>query len=61
MPVINVSLLSGRTQDDKRKIVKALTDAYCSVSDLAPENVVVILTEVEANHWARADTFVSDR
>lgn len=61
MPVINVNLLTGRTEENKREIVKALTDAYCSVTEIKPEGVIVILTEVATNHWARAGTLVSDR
>lgn len=61
MPVINVNLLAGRTLESKREIVKALTDAYCSVTEIKPEGVIVILQEVETQHWSRAGQLVSDR
>lgn len=61
VPVINVNLLEGQTADKKRGIVRALTDAYCSITEMPPESVTVILSEVETRHWAKAGVLVSDR
>ena len=61
MPVINLQMLSGRSQQCKRDIVVALTDALCKAADVTPEMVSVVVTEVEPNHWARGGVFVSDR
>lgn len=61
MPVINLQMMSGRSQDAKREIVRALTDALCKSAEVTPEMVSIVVTEVEPHHWARAGVFVSDR
>ena len=50
MPVINVNLLAGRTIENKRQIVEAMTDAFCSVTESKPEGLIVILQEDETPH-----------
>lgn len=54
MPVIHVDILEGRSVEQKRAYVKAMTD--CSVEHLgcAQENVTVVLSEMPFEHYGRA-------
>jgi 4-oxalocrotonate tautomerase len=53
MPVIHVEFLEGRSLEQKRAYVKALTE--CSVKHLGcmPENVTVVLSEMSFEHYGR--------
>lgn len=52
MPIINVQLFEGRTPEQKRAFVKALTDASVETLGCSPDAVDVILTEVKKSDWA---------
>ena len=46
MPLIHVHMFSGRTPDQKRNLVRALTDAFVQTAGSAPDAVDVILADV---------------
>jgi 4-oxalocrotonate tautomerase len=53
MPVIEVKLWEGRTQDQKKRIGKAITDAF--VKEGVPAEVVhVIFIDVKKSDWCIA-------
>ncbi|MGH8808747.1 MAG: 4-oxalocrotonate tautomerase [Noviherbaspirillum sp.] len=52
MPTINVQLFEGRTIEQKRAFVKAITEATCSSLECRPASVDVILQEVKKEDWA---------
>jgi 4-oxalocrotonate tautomerase len=60
MPMIRVDMFSGRTHEQKQKLVKALTDAFVETAGGIPESVHIILTDVEKDHWATAGKLKSD-
>lgn len=51
MPLITVNMLAGRSDEAKRKLIKALTDGAVSALDAPPETVRVILHEIPHLHW----------
>lgn len=61
MPFINVKMLDGRTLDQKRRLVKALTDAIVEICETTPEATKVIIEEVPREHWASGGVLLSDR
>jgi 4-oxalocrotonate tautomerase len=52
MPVVSVKIVKGRTIEQKRALVKAVTDAVVSPLDLKPEWVTVVIEENERENWA---------
>jgi 4-oxalocrotonate tautomerase len=60
MPVINVQLLEGRTTEQKRAFVKAVTEAICLTLDCSPQSVNVIIQDVRREDWATAGKLWSD-
>lgn len=54
MPVVTVQLWSGRTVAQKRKLVKAITDAMIEHADCKPDHLHVIIQDVPKNSWGRA-------
>ena len=61
MPVITVEMLEGRTQEQKRALAAALTDAFLETCGSRREAVYVIIREVPKEHWAVGGTLHSDR
>ena len=49
MPFIEVKMLSGRSDDQKKKLVATITDA------------MVVIEEYESDHWAVGGQMVSER
>lgn len=52
MPILDVTLISGRTADKKRALVRELTDATVRTLDVPRESVRVLLREIEPDHFA---------
>lgn len=60
MPTINVQMFEGRTTEQKRAFVKAITEATCATLECGPESVDIIIQEVKKEHWATAGKLWSD-
>lgn len=54
MPVIDITLLEGRTPEKKRNLIREVTDATVRALDAPPESVRVIIREVPPTHFAVA-------
>ena len=61
MPFVTVKMLEGRTADQKRELVKAITDAMASICNAKPEGTMVVIEEVARDHWARGGTLLSEQ
>lgn len=60
MPTINVQLFEGRTVEQKRAFVQAITEVTCKTLDASAESVDIIITEVKRENWATAGKLWSD-
>ncbi|WP_107869104.1 4-oxalocrotonate tautomerase [Pseudoduganella sp. UC29_71] len=60
MPTINVQLFEGRTPEQKRAFVKAITEATCATLGATPESVDVLIHEIKKEHWATAGRLWSE-
>lgn len=61
MPVVTVQMWPGRTTDQKRALVRAITDAMVQHAGAKPDHLHVILQEVPREDWGRAGILGSDR
>ena len=52
MPLIDVTLIEGRTPEKKRALIEALTKAAEESIGAPRPSIRVILREVPAAHWA---------
>jgi len=59
MPLVEVTLVEGRTPDQLRTLISRLTAAV--VDSVGAENVRVVLREVPATHWAAGDVTIEER
>ena len=54
MPVIQISMLPGRSPEQKRALLAEVTDAVVRTCNVQPEQVRVLISEIPAEHWAVA-------
>lgn len=51
MPIVQVHLLEGRTVEQKRKLIAAVTQALVDSIGAKPESVRVLLDEMPKEHF----------
>lgn len=61
MPLIEVSLVEGRSDADIRALISALTETTVSVLGAPLESVRVIIRPVAAQHWAAGNITIEER
>lgn len=54
MPIININLLEGRSRAQKEGLFAAVTDAVCKTLSCPPEQVRIIITDMEKTNFAVA-------
>lgn len=61
MPTIRVELMEGRTADQKKALVQALTQAVVDTLGSKPESVDVLLFDIKRQDWATGGVQWSER
>lgn len=61
MPVVTVQIWPGRTVEQKRRLVKAITDAMVQHADAKPGNLHVIIQDIPLENWGLAGVLGVDR
>jgi 4-oxalocrotonate tautomerase len=61
MPIVTVAMYEGRTLDQKRELVKGITDVVARVTGNPPESVHVVIEEVKRENWAIGGLLHPDR
>jgi 4-oxalocrotonate tautomerase len=60
MPTFRIELFEGRTVEQKRKLVEAVTKATCESLNVEPNTVDIILVDVPRENWATGGRLWSD-
>ena len=61
MPVVTVHMWPGRTVEQKRRLVKAITAAMVEHAQAKPDGLHVIIHEIPKDSWGRAGVLGIDR
>ncbi|WP_432842379.1 tautomerase family protein [Dactylosporangium sp. CA-092794] len=61
MPLVEVTLVEGRTPAQLRGLISRLTDAVEAAIDAPRESIRVVVREVPATHWAAGDVTIAER
>lgn len=61
MPYVTVKMLEGRTDDQKRALVKEVTEAVARTTNAPAENVTVFIEEMPTNHYGVAGQLFCDK
>ncbi|MEG0383902.1 2-hydroxymuconate tautomerase [Solibacillus cecembensis] len=54
MPIVQIQLLEGRTDEQKENIIVKITESLVEAAEVSPEQVRVIITEISPKHWGVA-------
>ena len=61
MPLVQITMLQGRTAGQKRKIAKRVTDAMVEEAGARPEAIVVVFNEVSKESYATGGELMIDK
>ncbi len=61
MPLIEVTLTQGRTPEQVRSMISALTHAVADTIDAPIPNIRVVVREVPTTHFAAGDVTIAER
>ncbi len=61
MPYVTIVLKEGRTVEQKREIVKAVTEAVARTANAKPEAIHIILQDAPATNLAKEGILLADR
>jgi 4-oxalocrotonate tautomerase len=61
MPLVQVTMLTGRTADQKRKLAKRITDAMEEEAGARRDAIVVVFHEVSKESYASGGVLVTDK
>ena len=60
MPAVRISMLPGRSKDQKDKLVSAIVDAFDEIG-VPADAVTTIFEDVEAGDWYTAKQSIADK
>ena len=60
MPTINIQIFEGRTVEQKRELVKAITEATVKTLQCSESAVDIIIQDVKKENWATGGKLWSD-
>lgn len=52
MPILNVQMIAGRSQEKKQELVAVLTRETARILDIEPDWVTVVINEYTRDNWA---------
>ncbi len=52
MPIINVQMIAGRSQEKKQELVAVLTSETARILEVEPDWVTVVINEYTRDNWA---------
>ncbi|MBS0367071.1 MAG: tautomerase family protein [Proteobacteria bacterium] len=61
MPLIQVDMFAGRTDEQVRRLVEELTAATCRALGCKAEDVSILVREVSPSRWATGGALWTDR
>ena len=61
MPTLRVDLMEGRTVEQKKALVKALTQAVVDTLGSKPEAVDILLYDIKRHDWATGGELCSEK
>ncbi len=60
MPVVKISMLEGRTREQKAALARAITDAFVSITKIEPTALHIVFDNVSKDDWAHAGKLMSE-
>ena len=61
MPLVEITMLSGRTTEQKRKLAQRITDVIVEEAGASRDAVIVAFHEVSKESYASGGVLISDK
>ncbi len=61
MPIVEITLIEGRSVEVKRRLIAKVTDGIIEAIDAPRESIRIILREVPPEHFAVGGLSIADR
>lgn len=61
MPIVTIAMFDGRSLEQKRELVKGVTEVVAHVTGNSPDGVHVIIEEIKRENWSIGGMLSSDR
>ena len=61
MPIVHVELFAGRSLEQKRELVRGITEVVARTCGVAPDGVHVLINEMSRENWGRGSVMHIDR
>lgn len=61
MPLVEVTLVEGRTPEQLRTLMSSVTHAVVASIEAPLDSVRVVVREVPTTHWAAGDVTIAER
>lgn len=61
MPIVRVEMFKGRNREQKRALVKELTEGFVRACGGKPESVHVVITDVDKEDWGSGGELCCDK
>ncbi len=61
MPLVEVTMVEGRSEEQVRKLIELLTDAVEQAVDAPRESVRVVVREVPPTRWAAGNVTIAEK
>ena len=61
MPLVEVTLVEGRTPAQLRDLISEVTQAVARTIDAPTASIRVLVRELPATHWAAGDQTIAER
>ena len=60
MPIVRVEMWTGRTQAQKRELVRVITDAMVNIANTTAEATIVVFEDIDKENWAQSGKLASE-
>lgn len=60
MPIVNIQVLQGRSEEKIKKLISDVTDTVAENLEVPKDRVRIIVSEIPKTHWGIGGTTVSD-
>lgn len=61
MPIIRVEMFAGRSRDQKRELVKELTEAFVRTCGGNPESLQIVISDVDKENWGAGGQLATEK
>lgn len=61
MPIVQIDMIEGRSVEQKREMVKKMTEVICETAKCPADAVTIVIREAAKQHIAKAGTLMLDK